>query len=110
MIVDKAENITIITQEKTSIVDLVKKIEADYDTFKNTHLVINLTSFKTISSQDIVEFLQLSNTHRNDKKSFVIVSEKADLDNMPDEILVVPTIQEAHDIIEMEEIERDLGF
>ena len=29
---------------------------------------------------------------------------------MPDEICVVPTLQEAHDIIEMEDIERDLGF
>jgi hypothetical protein len=29
---------------------------------------------------------------------------------MPDEIVVVPTIQEAYDIIEMEEMERDLGF
>jgi len=29
---------------------------------------------------------------------------------MPDEIIVVPTMQEAYDIIEMEEIERDLGF
>ncbi len=29
---------------------------------------------------------------------------------MPDEIVVVPTMQEAYDIIEMEDIERDLGF
>ena len=28
----------------------------------------------------------------------------------PDEIVVVPTIHEAYDIIEMEDIERDLGF
>ena len=25
-------------------------------------------------------------------------------------LVVVPTLQEAHDIIEMDEIERDLGF
>jgi hypothetical protein len=29
---------------------------------------------------------------------------------VPDEMVVVPTVLEAHDIIEMEEIERDLGF
>jgi hypothetical protein len=28
----------------------------------------------------------------------------------PDTLTVVPSILEAHDIIEMEEIERDLGF
>ena len=52
----------------------------------------------------------MSNNHRSDKKSFVIVSAQVDLDQMPDELVVVPTLQEAYDIIEMEDIERDLGF
>ena len=29
---------------------------------------------------------------------------------VPDKLTVVPSLLEAHDIIEMEEIERDLGF
>jgi hypothetical protein len=29
---------------------------------------------------------------------------------VPEELLVVPTLTEAEDIIQMEEIERDLGF
>jgi len=110
MIIDRDGNITIITQEKVSVVDLVKKIEADYTTYKNTHLVICLTSLRPITLEDIIEFLRLSNNHRSDKKSFVIVTDKVALEEMPDEIIVVPTMQEAHDIIEMEDIERDLGF
>ncbi|WP_417860597.1 ribonuclease Z [Winogradskyella sediminis] len=110
MIVDRDGNVTIITQEKISIVDLVKKIEADYEAYKQTHLVINLTSLDQISLEDVIEFLRLSNTHRSDKKSFVLVSDKVDLNEMPDEIIVVPTLQEAFDIIEMEDIERDLDF
>jgi len=31
-------------------------------------------------------------------------------DEVPEEISVVPTLQEAKDLIEMEEIERDLGI
>ena len=110
MIIDRDGNITIITQEKISIVNLVKKIDDDYNTYKKTHLIINLTSLKPISLEDIIEFLRLSSNHRGDKRSFVIVSDKANLDEMPDEIIVVPTMQEAFDIIEMEDIERDLGF
>lgn len=110
MIVDKNGSITIITQENTSIKTLVSRIEADYDAYKDNHLIVNLSSLDSIGLEEIVEFLRLSNTHRADKKSFVIVSNKANLDEMPDEILVVPTIKEAHDIIEMDEIERDLGF
>jgi hypothetical protein len=110
MIVDRDGNIAIITQEKASITTLVNAIEKAYDTYKNDHLIVNLTSLDKINLEDIIEFLRLSNNHRSDNKSFVIVTDKVDLDQMPDEVVVVPTIQEAYDIIEMEEIERDLGF
>lgn len=110
MIVDRDGNITIITQEKASVKTLVNNIEQAYDKYKNNHIIVNLSSLDKISLEDIIEFLRLSNNHRSDKKSFVIVTDKADLDQMPDEIVVVPTIHEAYDIIEMEDIERDLGF
>jgi len=110
MIVDRDGNITIIAQEKASVKTLVNNIEQAYDTYRNDHLVVRLSSLDKLSLEDIIEFLRLSNNHRSDKKSFVVVSDKANLDEMPDEIIVVPTLQEAFDIIEMEDIERDLGF
>ena len=110
MILDQDGNISIITQEKASIIELVKKLQAIYPKFKNNNVIITLTSLKKIHTQDIIEFLQLSNTHRADKHSFVLVTNKIDVDDIPDEIVVVPTMQEAYDIIEMEEMERDLGF
>ncbi|WP_299124785.1 ribonuclease Z [uncultured Winogradskyella sp.] len=110
MIIDRDGNITIITQEKASVKTLVNNIEQDYDKYKNYHLIVNLSSIDKITLQDVIEFLRLSNNHRGDKKSFVIVSDKVNLDEMPDEIVVVPTMQEAYDIIEMEDIERDLGI
>ena len=110
MIIDKDGNTTIITHEKSSIVELVKKLNASYESFKHNNIIVNLTSLDRVTLSEIVEFLQISNTHRKAKHSFVIVTDKANLDEMPDEIVVVPTTQEAYDIIEMEEMERDLGF
>jgi hypothetical protein len=110
MIISRDGNITIITQEKGSVKTLVSNIEQAYDKFKNDHIIVNLTSIGKTTLEDIVEFLRVSNKHRGDKKSFVVVSDRADLDEMPDEIVVVPTLHEAYDIIEMEDIERDLGF
>ncbi|MFD1613600.1 ribonuclease Z [Gelatiniphilus marinus] len=110
MIIDQNGNTAIITQEKASIVELVKKIQALYPKFKHNNIVVSLSVLAKISTSDIVEFLELSNTHRASKQSFVIVSDKVNLDETPDEIVVVPTIQEAYDIIEMEDMERDLGF
>ena len=110
MIVDYDGNICIISQEKASVKTLVNTIEQAYPKYKNHHLIIKLSSLDKILLEDIIEFLRLSNNHRADKMSFVIVSDKVDLDVMPDEIVVVPTLHEAYDIIEMEDIERDLGF
>ena len=42
--------------------------------------------------------------------SFVIVFEGINYDDIPDQIIAVPTLEEANDIIEMENIEKDLGF
>lgn len=110
MIFDKNGNTSIITQEKASVIELVKKINVLYERFKNDNIIVNLTTLNQVTLSDIVEFLQLSNTHRKAKHSFVIVTDKANLNETPDEIVVVPTLQEAYDIIEMEDIERDLGF
>lgn len=110
MIFDKEENTTIITQEKVSVIELVKKLEVLYERFKNDNVMVSLNNLKPITLQDIVEFLQLSNKHRKAKHSFIIVTNTANLDEIPEELVVVPTLKEAHDIIEMEEMERDLGI
>lgn len=110
MIIDKNGNTSIITQEKATVVELVKKLQALYPKFKNDNIIVTLTSLSELSNQDIVEFLQIIKKHREENLSFVIVSEKVDLDSIPDEIIVTPTLQEAYDIIEMEDIERDLGL
>jgi len=110
MIFDKNGNTSIITQEKASIIELVKKIDVLYERFKNDDIIVNITTLNKVTLSDIVEFLQLSNKHRKAKHSFVIVSNKVNLDESPNEIIVVPTLQEAYDIIEMEIMERDLGF
>ncbi|MGJ8593635.1 MAG: ribonuclease Z [Aquaticitalea sp.] len=110
MIFDKDENITIVIQEKSTIVELVKKMQATYPKFKGDNVIVNLSVMSKVTLQDIIEFLDLSKKHRHAKQSFVIVTDKANLDEMPDELIVVPTLKEAYDIIEMEEMERDLGI
>jgi len=110
MIFDQNGNTSIITQEKVSVIELVKKLQALYPKFKNNNIIVALTSLDVLTQAEIAEFLELSNTHKASKHSFIIVSDKINLDIVPDELVVVPTTQEAFDIIEMEDMERDLGF
>ena len=110
MILNTEGNTTIITQENTTSIQLVKKIEDSYSKFKNNNIIVNLSSLNTLTLDNIIDFLQVSNTHRKAKHSFIIVTDTFNLDSTPDEIIVVPTLREAYDIIEMEDMERDLGF
>jgi hypothetical protein len=110
MIFSKKDNITILTRERASIPQLVKKINDSYKKISNDNLIINLTTLDKLNSEEIIEFLEISNIHRKSKHSFVLVNNTIDVEETPDEINVVPTLQEAFDIIEMEEMERDLGL
>ena len=110
MIFDKEGNITMVLQENITLSEFVVNLMRSYPKIKKDHIIVNLFSFSSLSTGDILEFLHLSNTHRAANKSFVLVSDRVNYDEVPDEICVVPTVQEAKDIIEMEEIERDLGL
>ncbi|TKD63437.1 ribonuclease Z [Flavobacterium sp. ASW18X] len=110
MIFDKEGNTTIVLQENASLATFLNNLKSAYDKLQHDHLIINLFSFAKLSPDDVLEFLELSNTHRARKKSFVLVSNKVSFEEIPDEICLVPTLQEAKDIIEMEEIERDLDL
>ena len=110
MLYDRDGNISIITQEKASLIELVKKMNANYDRYQHDNVIVNLTSLKWIQLEEIIEFLEISNRHRASNHSFVLVTANINYDYVPDELIIVPTLQEAYDIIEMEEMERDLGF
>ncbi len=110
MIFDKQGNTTVITQETVSLVTFVARLQKAYPKLKTENLILNLFSLEGLTANDLLEFLQLSNTHRGAKHSFVIVTDKVSYDDVPEELMVVPSLQEAHDVIEMEEIERDLDF
>lgn len=110
MLIEKKGNITIVTQETGDIITLVKKLTDRYEEFVNDNIIVTLFSIKDVKASQLSEFLQLSNTHRKAKHSFVIVTENVSIDEVSEDLVVVPTTQEAFDLIEMEEIERDLGF
>ena len=110
MILDKEGNVTTVLHENISLNKFISNFRDIYPKIMNDHIIINLFSFAKPTSNDVLEFLELSDAHRKTKKSFVLVTEKVSYDEVPDSICVVPTIQEAKDIIEMEEIERDLDF
>jgi hydroxymethylpyrimidine pyrophosphatase-like HAD family hydrolase len=86
---------------------LLMKVTHQYKTFEKQNIIIDLLYHKDLTIDDVKLLLQLSEQHKK-AKIFIIVISDLDYNAVPDTLTVVPSILEAHDI--MEEIERDLGF
>ncbi|MEN2402178.1 ribonuclease Z [Flavobacterium sp. MC2016-06] len=87
-----------------------ENVTQQFKTYENQNVIIDLTADTALSEKDLKLFLPLSKQQKKAKKSFVIVITDFDFNAVSDKLTIVPSLLEAHDIIEMEEIERDLGF
>ena len=110
MKVEDKGHTTIVKDTQGKANAFLMKLTHEHKTFEKRNLIIDITSDKSLTMKTVNQFKPLSKIHRNGKKSFVIVAAGIDFTVVPDALVVVPTLLEAHDMIEMEEIERDLGF
>lgn len=102
--------ITIVYSSGEPLEDFVNQLTREYPAIEKNHLVVELSDRSDVRVSELKAFLPLAKSHRKAKKSFVVVIPDVDFNKIPAQLHVVPTRQEAHDLIEMEEIERDLGF
>ena len=111
MKISEHDNFVVLADDRGGFSDFVPFLTKQVlSNFKGKNVVIDLLKYTHITLEELLELLVLSTNHRATKQSFVIVNNVINPDDIPDEMIVVPTLQEAADIIEMEEIERDLGF
>ncbi|HET8808992.1 MAG TPA: ribonuclease Z [Flavobacteriaceae bacterium] len=103
-------NYIILEDEKDDVKNFASFLIKYYNSFQNENVVVNILKYGQLSLEELLSFLKLSDKHRKAKKSFVIVNDTINIDPVPEEMIVVPTLREAEDVIQMEDIERDLGF
>ena len=100
----------IIKDTEGDIVTFLEKINNQYNSFKDYNLILDVSHDTSVNVKSISVFSDLIKKHKKSKKSIVLVVEDIDFNKIPQSIVVVPTQLEAQDLIEMDEIERDLGF
>lgn len=110
MKVEDKGHTTIVKDTQGDAGALLMKLTHEHKTFEKRNLIIDITSDTNVTLKTISTFKPLSKIHCKGKKSFVIVAAGIDFTEVPDVLVVVPTLLEAHDMIEMDEIGRDLGF
>ena len=69
------------------------------------HLILTSQNFSNLNTEHLIKFTTFGK-NLVQTNSFVMISNQF----LHDEFLVVPTLQEAFDIIEMEDIERSLNI
>jgi len=110
MIVTKNKTYTLIKPTQISVAEFFAEFKDCYKEFNGEHLIIDISDKINVEIKEILLFLKVSVQHIKNGTSFVLVCEGISIDDLPDELNVVPTFNEAIDILEMDAIERDLGF
>ena len=110
MISEKKNNYILLRDEKDDAKKFSDFIGSIHHQFENDNLVIDLLKYGELKLDELLSYLDISNHHRSNKKSFIIVNDTINIDEVPEELNVVPTLIEAQDMVNMEELERELGF
>lgn len=108
MIIEKKANYTLISSDENSFSDFYNAFLKKE--FKKEHLVLQISNNFSTTKEDFLLFLSISNQNKENGTSFVIVNNNINIDDFPESFNIVPTLIEAEDILEMEAIERELGF
>lgn len=110
MEINNKENYKILHDSDLDIAEFATYLTQNHSEFKNDNVVIDILDKKDTESKDLLAFLEISDRHRAGKKSFVIASNPVAVETIPEDLIIAPTIREAEDIVNMEELERELGF
>lgn len=110
MQIEKKENYTIITSDENSFSDFYTSFLEKQNTFEDQHLILQISDNINVSKEDFLLFLSIAKQKKENGTSFVVINKNINVDDFPDNFNIVPTLIEAVDILEMEAMERELGF
>ncbi len=110
MLLEKKENYTLITSDENSFLDFYTSFLEKKESLNKEHLLLQISNKINTSFKDFLLFLSIAEQKKENGTSFVIINNNINIDNFPDNFNIVPTLIEAEDILEMEAMERELGF
>ena len=100
-----------IQRLEESLLVIIKDLTIDFSFISTElndeyrHLILDLSEFSEVSQEKLKNFINFGKNVVK-KNSFVIIHQMEFSEDFP----IVPTLQEAFDLIEIEEIERQLNL
>ena len=102
----------------TVIVNFNDIVKEDFFIFFNTiykkimdkNVIIDFGEKNIFNDSFLGKLSNLSISHQNLNLSFVIVSSLLNSESIPESLVLSPTLNEAKDLIEIDEMQRDIGL
>ncbi len=110
MEVEKRSNYTYINVKKSTKNDFLLHLKEKFITFVDEHLILDLSNITHFTEKEVFLLKEFALKSRENGTSFVVISDVLDAGILEGKLNVVPTLNEAEDFVEMEAIERELGF
>ena len=110
MTIENKENYVLITSNENSFTEFHNSLVKQIHAFSKDHLIIQISDEIEVKSEDFLLFLSIADQKKENGTSFVVIKTNINADDFPDNFNIVPTLIEAQDILEMEAMERELGF
>lgn len=110
MKIEEKGNYILIKPEENTLSDFTSELEKEHLNYLKKHIIVEILDNFNASKENISLFLKLAYEHQKNGTSFVLVLKGVNVDDFPETFNIVPTLVEAEDVIEMENIQRDLGF
>lgn len=110
MKVEQKNTYTLISSDENSLNEFQNSFFQKINDFETAHLILQISDNVKINNEEFSLFLNVAEQKQQNNTSFVIISSNVKADDFPEYLNIVPTLQEAEDILGMEAIERELGF
>lgn len=110
MQIHKKETYLHIISDENSFKELYNWFLKEEIKLRKEHIILQISEDIKANTKDFLLFLNIAEQKQENGTSFVVIYSEIDADDFPENLNIVPTLQEAEDILEMENIERELGF
>ena len=102
------ENTLEVALRKEEVADFVSRFKEE-ESLSTQHLILLLSEDETWTAKDLKPLVSIAKQHsKKHQKSIAVVSAELVYEGIEIELNLAPTLQEAYDLIEIDEIERDL--
>jgi hypothetical protein len=110
MKIDQNSKYTLLHADEENIKVFLEKLNNELHNLKKENIIVTFSDNFKRKKEDFLLFLDIAAHKKELGTSFVLVNKEINADDYPEDFNIVPTLTEAEDILDMETMERELGF